>query len=698
MPLNIAVGGYAAAAFGAAVLSVLLAVAAVRSPRSRLFLLAAVGTTAWGVLNAIWAARSQVPLVAGAVLEIVKTGTWILALVGIGAQVLSRFLRLLSYTACAVLFVLVIVSPSLARLGLDIETARLMFARASLALSLLGLVLLEQIYRNSLFAAQRQLRFLVIGVGGLFAYDLFMYSQAELLRGLEFGVWEARGYFATLLIPMMVMALRLLPGAAVDIFVSRHVVFYTGMIFGIGAYMASMALGGYYIRFFGGEWSTELQAIFFAAALAGLLFLAYSLSVRRYLRVFISKHFYRNKYDYREEWLRFIETLSQTHDADVYRKSLRAIAQIFSSPGGLLFTLDEDGRRLVAMAAENATPAEAPGSELQLPIADPLARLLAERQWIVDIDEFRRDPSEYGGVALPPWLTGLDNAWIVSPLLDADRLIGLLVLLRPPPPVTLTYEDRDLLKTVGRHVATLLLHHEVNRKLAQSRQFEAYNRLTAFMMHDLKNSVAQLGLVVANAERHRQNPEFFDDAIDTVRNAVERLRRLIDQLKGAAAKGNIREVALDSVVRSAAARCGGSAPVPTLPDRFPTVSVWADAEQLTTGIEHVIRNAQDATPETGTVQLRVETIGSKAIVSVVDSGCGMSADFVRTRLFQPFDSTKQAKGMGMGAYQVRDYIRMIGGDVEVQSVPGQGTTFSIILPTAVARDQVGVDRPHLNRA
>jgi putative PEP-CTERM system histidine kinase len=695
VPLTMAVGGYAATALGAAVLSFVIAAAAPRSPLAKRFLVAALATTTWGLLNAVWTARSQVPLVWGAALEILKNGAWILALVGFGSQVVSRFLRLFSYAACLVLIAYVGLSPVLVGHGLDLDMARLSYARASLALSLLGLIVLEQIYRNSVFGAQRQLRFLVIGVGGLFAYDLFMYSQAELLRGLELGVWEARGYAAALLIPMIAMALRRLPGAGVDIFVSRHIVFYTGAIFGIGAYFAAMALGGYYVRFFGGEWGAVLQAIFFVAALAGLLFLAYSLPVRRYLRVFISKHFYRNKYDYREEWLRFIETLSQTHEADVYRTSLRAIAQILSSPGGMLFTLDDDGRRLVAMATENASGAELP-TPAELPLTDPLARLLADRQWIVDVAECRQNPGEYWGLSLPPWLAQLNEAWIVSPLLDAKRLIGFLVLLRPPPPVTLTYEDRDLLKTVGRHVATLLLHHDVNRKLAQSRQFEAYNRLTAFMMHDLKNSVAQLELVVANAERHRQNPRFFDDAIDTVRNAVERLRRLIEQLKGAAAKGNIREVALEGVIRVAAARCQNEVPVPVLPERFPAVHVWADGEQLATGIEHVIRNAQDATPESGTVQLRVHAVGSKAIVSVVDSGCGMSTDFVRTRLFQPFESTKDAKGMGMGAYQVREYVRTIGGDVEVQSEPGQGTTFSIILPTAVARHQLDAERSHPN--
>jgi putative PEP-CTERM system histidine kinase len=238
------------------------------------------------------------------------------------------------------------------------------------------------------------------------------------------------------------------------------------------------------------------------------------------------------------------------------------------------------------------------------------------------------------------------------------------------------------LKTVGRHVATHIAQDDANRKLSESRQFEAYNRLTAFMMHDLKNSVAQLKLIVENSVRHKRNPEFIDDAIATIGNAAERMSRLMEQLRGANEAERIHAVDLANLAREAARRCEGRSPQPRVHVQE-TVSVKANPERLTSVIEHIIRNAQDATNETGFIEVTVSQDQDGVRLSVKDSGAGMEADFLRDRLFRPFDSTKGSKGMGIGAYQVREYVRQLGGRVEVQSTPGQGTIFSVILPATV---------------
>jgi putative PEP-CTERM system histidine kinase len=282
---------------------------------------------------------------------------------------------------------------------------------------------------------------------------------------------------------------------------------------------------------------------------------------------------------------------------------------------------------------------------------------------------------------------------IVAPLLQLERLVGFIVLYDPPPPFELTYEDRDLLKTVGRHVATHIAQHDADRKLAESRQFEAYNRLTAFMMHDLKNSVAQLNLIVKNAERHKHNPEFIDDAIGTIANAAERMTRLIEQLRGSGTTERQVTVDLADVAGEAAKRCQPRTPVPRV-EVSQRAFVRANIERLTTIIEHVIRNAQDATGEDGSVTVQVHRTAGTAILTIADTGTGMDAAFMRERLFRPFDSTKGSKGMGIGAYQAREYIQALNGTVEVTSSPGRGTTFMISLPlfeqaTAAAADESG---------
>jgi putative PEP-CTERM system histidine kinase len=244
----------------------------------------------------------------------------------------------------------------------------------------------------------------------------------------------------------------------------------------------------------------------------------------------------------------------------------------------------------------------------------------------------------------------------------------------------MNFEDRDLLKTVGRNVAVQLAQHRADEKLSQSRQFDAYNRFAAFVMHDLKNSVAQLQLLVANAARHRQNPVFVDDAIDTIRNTSERMTRLIEQLQRRETQGTARNVELAGIVSAAVTRSQSREPPITVDGQLDSALVSADPERLTAIIEHVIRNAQEACGTSGSVRVQVQADGHEAQLTVIDDGSGMDEDFLLNRLFRPFDSTKGSKGMGIGAYQVREYARTLGGDVDVWSAPGRGTKFCIRLP------------------
>jgi putative PEP-CTERM system histidine kinase len=305
---------------------------------------------------------------------------------------------------------------------------------------------------------------------------------------------------------------------------------------------------------------------------------------------------------------------------------------------------------------------------------------MGRREWVADLAEYRQDRDAYEQLELPDWLVSQNEWRLIVPVLLRDRLLGIMLLRNPPSGFELTFEDRDLLKTVARHVATHLAQFDSERRLAESRQFEAYSRLSAFLMHDLKNSVAQLNLVVTNAARHKSNPAFIDDAVETVANTASRMTRLIEQLQRGEANGRGERVALESAARTAVQRSQGREPRPALIVEHAGLDVSANEERLVNVLEHLIRNAQDATPGSGRVTIKVASRGRTAVVDVNDTGQGMSAEFIRERLFRPFDSTKGARGMGIGAYQAREYARALGGDVEVESTPGQGTVFRIILP------------------
>jgi putative PEP-CTERM system histidine kinase len=671
--------GYGVAFAGFAGLSMLLAFAlrgrgdAARRLPTRL-LVALGATSLWALVLAL--DYSEIPVPSRLVLaaELLRAGAWVYALLGLAPATLPRFLIPTSYLVWGLW-----AAASLAPVRVEA-----VMSAGGFCVALLVLLLLEQIYRNAPERARGDLKFLAIGIGGLFVYDLFLYAQALLLEGLDGVSWHARGLANVLLLPLLMLGARRLPDTDLRIFVSRQVTFYTTSFLAAGIYLLLMSTAGYAIREFGGAWGETARAFFLLGAFALLVVLVTSAALRRRLRVFVAKHFYRNKYDYRVEWLRFIKTLSASQEEDLHRTSVQAVAQTLGAPGGVLFTLDAGGRRLLPRAGWPMSEADRLPQLEALAVDGTLVEFMRTRRWIVDLHEYRERPGVYESITVPAWLAQ-DARWrIVSPVFRLDALVGVFVLLDPPPPFELSFEDRDLLHTMGQHVATMLAQHEADQRIAELSQFETYNRLTAFVMHDLKNCAAQLSLVVGNAVKHRHNPEFIDDAIATIANTSERITRLIEHLSRRSTDARPHPpVKLADVVCLAIERCRARRPRPRFEQGADsTCMVAAEREQLAAAVEHVLRNAQDATSESGDVTVNMINGGEQVRLTVRDDGVGMDAQFVQQQLFRPFHSTKGSKGMGIGAYQARELARSLGGDVEVESKPGAGTQFSFILPVA----------------
>ena len=252
----------------------------------------------------------------------------------------------------------------------------------------------------------------------------------------------------------------------------------------------------------------------------------------------------------------------------------------------------------------------------------------------------------------------------------------------------INWEDRDLLKTAGQQAASHLAQHQVDQALMQSRQFEAFNRLSAYIVHDLKNILAQQSLIVANAEKHKHNPEFVDDVIATVKNSVDRMTGLMAQMRSGERGSNAKVVDLGELLAKVVDGAKVRQPEAGLECVVDEVLVFSDSEQLATVFGHMIQNAQDATEKTGRVLVRIKPEDNHVTVDVEDTGIGMEPDFVRDRLFKPFDSTKGLTGMGVGAFESREYIRSLDGDISVVSVPGEGSTFRIVLPRVYPEEDI----------
>jgi len=545
-----------------------------------------------------------------------------------------------------------------------------------LGLSLLGLIAIEQVYRNGNLAERKVLQLLCLAIGGLFMFDLFVYSNGLLLGQLYVDLWLARGFVNAAVVPLILVATKRHPDWSEHLFVSRQMVFYSTTMMGVGVYLIAMGIGGYVIRLRGGEWGVTLQAVFLAAALLLLAFILFSAQLRARLQVFLNKHFFRNRYDYREEWLRLIRTLSSDNGKTAPQRALQALADILLSRTGQLWVSREPGGcfEVQAVLGEASLP--------DLPANHPLVRFLSEQDWVVDTAEYQADPEHYSHAfrALVPG--ELPAQSVLVPLRHEQRLIGVARLDKAADRGQLNYEDHDLLKTVGRQVAVFLIEDMTREQLAETRQFEAFNRLTAFLMHDLKNLIAQQALVVQNAARFKHKPEFVDDAMLTIERSVARMRRLLEQLQRGVAEPSPSRVSLAAVLQEVVAEAAARRPVPVL-EIAEDCMIRADRDKLAMVIAHAVRNAQDATPAEGQVTVRLFATDGQVHLEIVDTGSGMDAAFIQSRLFRPFDTTKGASGMGIGAYQIREYVQSLGGRVEVDSQPGLGTRLALVMPAAV---------------
>jgi putative PEP-CTERM system histidine kinase len=356
------------------------------------------------------------------------------------------------------------------------------------------------------------------------------------------------------------------------------------------------------------------------------------------------------------------------------RHVVRGLADLLESPGGGLWMRNRGESHFGQIARWNLS------QTLEKEDAEgPLCQFMGQNGWVINLEEYRSFPRRYGRLTLPSWLQAIEQAWLIVPLTVADDLIGFVVLARARTRMDVNWETNDLLKTAGRQAASFLAQMQATEALLDARKFDAFNRMSAFVVHDLKNIVTQLALMMKNAQRHSHNPEFQQDMLLTVENSLDRMRQLMLQLReGATPPGTVVGVNLceivDRIEKSVAGR-GRKLEVHI----HHRIGTRGHEERLERIIGHVVQNAFDATEAAGRVRLTLGRQGSQARLEVADTGHGMSEDFIRERLFKPFQTTKKA-GMGIGAYESFQYVQELGGKIEVHSELNKGTKVTILLP------------------
>lgn len=530
------------------------------------------------------------------------------------------------------------------------------------------LFLMEQTLRSLSRPDRWRVKFEVIGVGVVLVVLLIYYSQSLFYRSLDMNLLPVRSLSLVFGVALMAYSRFRRGDVEVHIRVSRAVAYRSVVILALGFYLIVLGLFGAgirYIDFVG-------HRVFFVslATALGLFFVIILVSgtIRRRIRVLLHKNFYQHKYDYRKEWREFTAKLESASSRESLEQGiLDFFADTFFLQGAVLFLRDQDSGQYYCSASF-----ESQISTLPLSANHPLMAKMCDCDWVVEFDEC--DASLLNG----DWaqLRQMKCSFLV-PLRFEQSLEGFIALgSRNYAAEELTYEDFDLMKILAHQAISVLLSRKLSTDLLVANEMAAMGRVSTFVIHDLKNIVSGLAMVVDNSRDYIDDPEFRIDMFETLENTVKNMKGMITRLQNVKQKPQLKleEIDLYEVVKSAIHSCGND----EVNLSGEKVQICGDELEVRGVLLNFLHNAREASAVGQPIDVLVGCDGL-AFVQIADYGEGMDADFIQQRLFKPFETTKK-KGIGIGLYQCQQVIKAHGGRIDVKSSPGQGSIFTVWLP------------------
>ena len=541
-----------------------------------------------------------------------------------------------------------------------------------IALNLWMLVLLEQLYRSSGAKVRWAILPLIVALAAIAIFDFVLFSQASLVGGLNFDFWYLRGFVAAFSTPLLLISTRRIKDGSVRIFVSRHVVFYSSMLMIAGLYLLTMALAGYVINYVGGQWGSFISTLFFVLSILVFLVLLVTESLRKKVKVFIAKNFFANKYEYRDEWLNLIEKIETSNATTYYQVATEIMMSKLAVDKGAIIK-QVSAHQFKMQYSQHLLPNTQLNQQLGI-----ISQFCAKNNWIIDLNEYAVSASDYPELAIDIEPFAEQNISIVIPIYIGQTFYGFFILAGETLP--LNWEDRDLLFAVSKQLGNFVSLHEANDQLAESKQFDAFNRMSAFLVHDLKNVQAQLTLITSNADKHRDKPEFINDVFETITSATSRLERVLTQLGNKqVVETSKQEVDVHELIAQVVEQRNVDLPNITI-EKNEHITILIDPDTFHSVLNHLLQNGQEATNNQGWVKIKAAVTSDELHIIILDNGCGMSADFIQNRLFKPFDTTKDNAGMGIGVYEAQQFIESLGGVMQVTSFEGEGSMFQLTIP------------------
>ena len=538
-----------------------------------------------------------------------------------------------------------------------------------------ALLNLENLYRAAPGEVRWRAKSFALGMGGWLVYLLFHLSQTLLFATERVDLAARDGAVAAVCIGLIAFAILRHRLLEVEVFVSRYVVYHSLTFLLVGGYLLAVGVVAEGVRWFNRPLDLLARDLFVFLALLFLMAVLLSEGLRRRLRRTIEQNFYRHRYDYQKEWLTFTDHLGRRLTVEeIVPEILHMVCETLWVNEASLWVRDEEGGPY-RLARVRGT---APGVE-SLPAGTPLVSYLCDRGKAAS-STWEGDGGE-DVTATVAELAPMRVA-MAAPLVAAGECVGLITVGPEISGSSFDDEDAAILDALAGQGAAALRVALLAERLVSAREAETFQRVSSFLVHDLKNFAHMLGLIVQNAERNMDNPEFQRDAMRTVGDIVTKMRTMTTNLRDFTRPPSLtrREVDLAALAQRVIAR------LPVLPGvevvgpvADGPVTIDGDGEELEKVLYNLCRNGQEAIDGEGSLRLEVAADGGGAVVRVADTGEGMSPKFVDKELFRPFHTTKKA-GLGIGCFQSRAIVEAHGGQMVVASTPGEGTVFTVRLP------------------
>jgi hypothetical protein len=639
------------------------------------FIVAQLGTAIWAQ-SFVLASHDIVPVAALDIMGTLRDGAWLALSLALMYRPAGShgYWWIASVTAGTLVFLQLLLLFTPALMG-TVAGVRVDVTLMRVCITILGFALIENVLRNASKADFWALKHWAIGLSGILLFQLLVRIPEFLTHTGEFNVSLASPLVFLIAFPFFVVSSTRIPQLQLRFHSSRAFVFHTATLVGAGVLLQGTALAAWYVRSYGGTNATALAITVAFSGLAGIAAAVSSGTVRSRVRLLINEYFFAFKYDYRVEWEKVIRGLTSDLGKPVAERALRVLCDLLDTSGGAIWLYRESWRQYIL------------GAKLGMTVHATTLREDDER-----IEILRNDihPLVQLGTAenekqrLCAFLPCVEQGRTLIPLRQRSSLVGFVILTRPRVERSLDWEDEALVRLVAMQVTAYLVQEEMSQSLADARQLDDFNKRFAFIVHDIKNTIGQLSLMVRNISQFGDRKEFRDDMVITLGNAVDRLGLLLTSLTavGGQPPGAAGQAQLVDLNKFLGEFCDEKRNLghPLILHELPvSAKTLTDGGTLRRVLEHVLSNALEASEPDSPVDIALKAKDNLFVIGVTDRGVGMTQQFINEELFRPLKTTKRG-GSGLGAFQIRELMRELGGDVTVASRIGEGTEVTLSLP------------------